>query len=466
MKTAVKKFHLYMMKISAVFSLSMAALFSLIIGISMASSDMGDTFPFAMIIILIFLVIMIFVIFELVTLLVIAGFKKMIKKQEEVNGSSLEEQWGRDATDLGNGYYITKDWIVSTHSPAMAFHKNSIDDYTMQQDFVRGKEVDTYTIFGNGASVQMRIKENKLGENLSEASKWFKRRREELNLLNENADSSDEGSSEYTAETAEERIPITNRPQRDPNTGKKVLAIGGFAAAMLVLLLITSFVSGKVNSRKEIKQLSKQSQYETFDEYADYLKEAAGDSSRIEFYLDEYTDEEHVITIENPTALFYYCDLLLDSSDSESSILIFARPKRNEYYYRQFTDVPDTYEIKNDNFYEFTYPDAGFEYTIEDDGDSEGYIWENVIVAPEHLNLDDLPKLAERLYAECVLTDIWYEVYYVFGDDVEKAEQDGYYYYDLADSSYGFAIDLENKQIVFYELVDNSFVECMTIEMK
>ncbi len=464
MKTAVRNFHRYMMKISVLFALSMAALFAIIIGVSMSAS--GETFAIAMLIILGVLVIMIFVIFELVTLLVISGFKRMIKKQEEMNGSSLQEQWDRDAVDLGKGFYVTKDWIVSSHSPAMAFHKNSIDDYTMQKDFIRGKEVNTYTIFGNGASIQMRLTEMNLGENLNAASKWFKRRREELDAMKAEENPSAEENVENQSEVMEERIPITNRPQRDPNAAKKIWAIVGFAVAMLVLLLITSFVSAKVNSRKEIKELSKQSQYDTFDEYADYLKEAAGDSNRIEFYLDDYMDDEYVITIENPTNLFYYCDLLLDSTDSGSDILIFARPKRNEYYYREFKDVPDTYEIKNDNFYEFTYPDAKFKYTIEDDGDSDGYIWENVIIAPEHLNLDDISKLAERLYAECVLTDVWYEVYYVFGDDVEKVEYNGYYYYDLSTSSYGFAIDLENKQIVFYELIDNSFVECMTIEMK
>lgn len=463
MKTAVKEFHLHMLKIALLFALSLAALFGIIAGISFASSNDGS-FSTVMIILLLFLVILVFVIFELVTLLVIAGFKKTIRKQEEANGCSLQEQWDQGATDLGKGFYLTKDWVVSTHGPAMAFHKNSIDDCSVQKDFIQGKEVNTYTVFSNGASFQMRLVEKNLGENLSIANKWFNKRREELSAINGESELLE---GECVSEPVEERIPITNRPPKDPNSTKKFLAIAGFAVAMLVLLLITSVVSGKINSRKEIKQISKQSQYDTFDEYADYLKEAAGDSNRIEFYLDEYKeDAEYVITIKNPTNLFYFCDLLLDSYDADSDILVFARPKRNEYYYRQFTDVPDTYEIKNDNFYEFTYPDAGFKYTIEDDGDSEGYIWENVIIPEENLNLEDISKLAERLYAECVLTDIWYEVYYVFGDNVEKVEYDGYYYYDLTTSTYGFVIDLENKQIVFYELLDNSFVECMTVEMK
>ena len=103
-----------------------------------------------------------------------------IKKQEEINGDSLQEEWDQDVTDLGKGYYLTKDWIVSTHSPAMAFHKNTIDDYTVEKDFVRGKEVHIYTLRGNGASIQMRFTENGSGENLSSVNKWFKRRREEL----------------------------------------------------------------------------------------------------------------------------------------------------------------------------------------------------------------------------------------------------------------------------------------------
>lgn len=468
MKTAVKKFKSYMRKIGALFSLSLAVLFAVIIAASMTASDSGEGFMIAMIVVLGFLVIMVFAIFELVTLIVASGFKNSIKKQEEINGDSLQEEWDQDVTDLGKGYYLTKDWIVSTHSPAMAFHKNTIDDYTVEKDFVRGKEVHIYTLRGNGASIQMRFTENGSGENLSSVNKWFKRRREELNALKAEADpSSLEGETETMSETVEEeRIPITNRPQRDPNSAKKVLAIIGFIGALLVLLLITSFVSGKVNSKKEINKVIKQSEYDTIDEYADYLKEVAGSNENIEFYLDEYSDGYHVVTIENNENSFYYCELLLDSSDSDSEILVFARPRRNEYYYREFTDVPDTYEIKNDSFYEFTYPNVDFKYTIEDDGDSEGYIWENLVVAPEHLNLDDISKLAERLYAECVLTDVWYEVYYVFDENVEKVEVDGYYYYDLSTAQYGFAIDLENKQIVFYELIGESFEECMTIEMK
>ncbi len=209
----------------------------------------------------------------------------------------------------------------------------------------------------------------------------------------------------------------------------------------------------------------KQSRYDTIAEYAQYLEDATGDVKKIEFFLDEYSDEEHVVTIENHTDRFFYADFDLDSTDENSGFLILARPNRNEYYYRHFDDVPDTYVINDYAFYKFTYPDAGFYYEIEDDGDSEGYVWENVVVAPENNNLEDLTKLAKRIYAECVLTDLWYEFYYVFTDEVEKVEYNEYYYYDLADAEFGFKVDLEAKQISFFERIDGEWEDSVVIDM-
>lgn len=221
----------------------------------------------------------------------------------------------------------------------------------------------------------------------------------------------------------------------------------------------------KENEEGITNDLFKQSEYDTISEYTRFLKEAKGNEKNIEFYLDEYTEEEHVVTVENPTDLFYFCDFTLDSTDKDSDFLVLARPHRNEYYYRHFDDVPETYVINDGKFYEFTYPNAGFDYTIEDDGDSEGYVWENVIVAPENNNLEALTPFAKRMYAECVLTDLWYEFYYVFDDTVEKVEYDGYYYYDLETANYGFKVDLEEKKITFYEPKEESWEECLSIEM-
>lgn len=155
----------------------------------------------------------------------------------------------------------------------------------------------------------------------------------------------------------------------------------------------------------------------------------------------------------------------MDSTDENRDFLVLARPKRNEYYYRHFDNVPENYEINDYEFYKFTYPDAGFDYVIEDDGDSEGYVWENVVVAAEHNNLDDLTVLAKRMYAECVLTDLWYEFYYVFGDDVEKEDYNGYSLYNLEDAKYGFKIDLEAKQISFYERIEDEWKDSTVIDM-
>ena len=54
---------------------------------------------------------------------------------------------------------------------------------------------------------------------------------------------------------------------------------------------------------------------------------------------------------------------------------------------------------------------------------------------------------------------------YVFDDTVEKVEYDGYYYYDLETANYGFKVDLEEKKITFYEPKEESWEECLSIEM-
>lgn len=227
---------------------------------------------------------------------------------------------------------------------------------------------------------------------------------------------------------------------------------------------LSTQTSNQEENERISNKLIKQSKYDTIANYVDYLEKAEGDIDEIGFFLDEFSDEEHVVTVENKTNLFFYSDFKLDSTDENNGFLVMARPKRFEYCYRHFDDVPETYVVNDYEFYKFTYPDADFDYVIEDDGDGD-YVWENVVVAAEHNNPEDLTVFAKRMYAECVLTDLWYEFYYVFNDDVEKVEYNEYYLYDLSDAVISFSIDLETKQISFYERIDGEWEDSVVIEM-
>lgn len=452
MKSALKEFRKFMFRLFLLLMLvvAVAPIIMMIVSVAVGEAESAGYMAIIIVMELIFIGLLVL----LMNLFMSASFKKKIAAQEKLSGSSLQEQWDNGAIALGKGVFLTKDWLVRTNSPAFALHKDSIINFRVQKDFQRSKEVHTYTIYSNEPVYVLTVAENKTGENLDELNRWFKRRKEELNL---------EAEGEKVQEESEAPVnPVT----ANKNTKKNMTAIAILAGGLLVLLGITSFVSSRMEDKREINQIIKNSQYDTIKEYTSYLKKAAGNGSDIEFFLDPISDDYYVITVDNNTDLFYNCSLLLDSEDENSAMDIWmARAGRSEYYYRQFEDVPDTYTIEKESFYDFTYPNVSFDYVIEDDWNDE-YQWENVTVPAAHLNADEITVLAERQYAECVLSDIWYELYYVYDKDVEKVEYEGYEYFDPSTAAYAFTIDLEEKTILLYEYQNGEFFVISTIEMK
>lgn len=192
-----------------------------------------------------------------------------------------------------------------------------------------------------------------------------------------------------------------------------------------------------------------------------FLERAEADKDDIQVHIETLDDEYAYAVFENKSKLFYYCHFILNSG---GSIPVFIRPERTEYYICS-KNVPDDFELAIQGAYTYDYPINNYDYRIENELDEENNIQRNLIVDLQNNNLEDLPILAKRIYAECVLADQWREDYYVFADTVEKRQNDKGTYYDLSDADYRLEIDLKNKQIRICERMGHSFVEAMSIEM-
>ncbi len=237
---------------------------------------------------------------------------------------------------------------------------------------------------------------------------------------------------------------------------KKTIAI-----LLAALLLMVSGCSSTVDV---------ESSYENVQAYAEYLKKAKGDENDIEGYIDDSTGE-YMVDLMNNSDYFWRGEIIVMDAENQrigSYETTLVRPHGYYPSYDVMEGVPDTFINKENQFYEFTYPDASVEYELIYDITSDyAEEWYNVLMG-EGCSLENVEAAAKYQYAANVITDEYFASYFFYDENYttyfdEEYEED---YPDTDSAIYGAGMDYSAKTITLYENSSSGWTQISTITME
>lgn len=388
--------------------------------------------------------------------------KKLVKAQEAL-GISFDFEIG-EAEFLGD-YGFLFDWFLYRNGQVMVFHKSYMAD-VVEGRVQNGK----YTTPGiyiktvDGKTYPLAVKKKYIPEVVSRIK----------SMIGIHPDEMLEGESSTVSEL--EQHMSSEYDKRDWKSLGIVLGVG--AIAMVVFLGAYHVISSSLPepTPEIIVALNENSEYVGVEKYTKYLQVFEKEVSYMDLnvYVD-YAEEEgtYYVEIQNPAHYFINCTLRF--SDEEGNTLEefqidMLRPHGQLVGLVDLAEYPSEYSIEEASYFELNYGNHEG-YTILDDyeyDDERYYEWTNIIIDSEVFTMETVETALKRLYAECVVSDSWSNLAYIYNSaTAETLEYGDYEYYLVNSAEYAAYVVLENKAIELYGLdEENNTVLLETWEME